>query len=149
VHWPARLQVLSEAPLVVVDGAHNGDSMERLVEALEAHFPGRRRVALFASLADKDLPRMFAALLPAVSACVLTRTQHPRAADPEALLAQARTYQTPVTAEPDFERALNLTLDLASPDGLVIATGSLATAAATREAWVQLMHLAPLPRDPL
>ncbi len=149
VRWPARFEILSREPLVIADGAHNGESMERLVQALDAHFPGRRRVALFAALADKDVPRMFAALLPHVSTVVLTRTRHPRAMDPEELARQALTYGTPHTVEPDLERALRLALDLAGPDGLVIATGSLSTAAAIREAWVQLAQLEPLPTDPV
>jgi len=149
VRWPARLEILSREPLLVADGAHNGESMRRLVEALEAHFPGRRRVAVFASLADKDLPRMLEALLPTVDAVILTRTQHPRAADPEELARQARARNVPATVELEVDRALRLALDLAGPDGLVIATGSLSTAAAAREAWTRLAQLEPLPSDPV
>jgi dihydrofolate synthase/folylpolyglutamate synthase len=149
VRWPARLELVSREPLLVADGAHNGASMQRLVESLDAHFPGRRRVALFASLADKDLPRMFAALLPHVDTVVLTHTAHPRAARPEELAEAARAYRTPVTVEPDVDRALRLALDLAGPDGLVVATGSLSTAAAAREAWRRMAELEPLPVDPL
>ena len=148
VRWPARLEVLSREPLVIADGAHNGDSMLRLVEALDAHFPGRRRIAVFGSLADKDLPRMFSALLPCVDTVILTRTRHPRAADPHGLAREARTYGTPVTVEPDPEQALRLAIDLAGVDGLVVATGSLSTAAAAREAWRRISNLAPLPTDP-
>lgn len=149
VRWPARLELVSRTPLLVVDGAHNGESVQRLVEGLDAHFPGRRRVALFASLADKDVPRMFAALLPRLDTAIMTRTTHPRAADPQDLAEEARTYDTPVTVEPDLDRALRLALDLAGPDGLVVATGSLATAAAAREAWRRLAQLEPLPTDPV
>jgi dihydrofolate synthase/folylpolyglutamate synthase len=148
VQWPARLEIVSRAPLLIADGAHNGESMQRLVEALGAHFPGRRRVALFASLADKDLPRMFAALLPHVDAVILTRTTHPRAAEPENLAREARRYHTPATIEPGFDHALRVALDLAGPEGLAVATGSLATAAAAREAWRRVAQLEPLPADP-
>jgi dihydrofolate synthase/folylpolyglutamate synthase len=149
VRWPGRLEVLSRQPLVVVDGAHNGDSMQRLIEALDVTFPGRRRVVLFAALADKDLSRMFQALLPNVDTTIFTRAAHPRAADPEELAAAALQFGARGTTEPDFDRALQLALDLAGPDGLVVATGSLFTAAAGREAWVRRMHLAPLPSDPV
>ncbi|MDI7275230.1 MAG: folylpolyglutamate synthase/dihydrofolate synthase family protein [Anaerolineae bacterium] len=149
VRWPARLEIVSREPLIIADGAHNGDSMLRLMEALEAHFPGRRRVAVFGSLADKDLPRMFSALLPCVDTVIYTRTVHPRAADPHDLARQAATYGTPATVEPDPERALRLAIDLAGSDGLVVATGSLSTAAAAREAWRRIAHLEPLPTDPL
>ena len=149
VRWPARLEILSREPLLVVDGAHNGESMQRLVEALEAHFPGRRRVAIFASLADKDVPRMLEALLPHIDTVIFTRADHPRAANPQDLARQALSYETPSTVEPGVDRALGLGLDLAGPEGLVIATGSLFTAAAVREAWTRLAQLEPLPSDPL
>ncbi len=148
VRWPARLEIVSHEPLLVVDGAHNGESMQRLVEALDAHFPDRRRVALFAALADKDVPRMFQALLPHLDSVVFSRTAHPRAADPEALAQQAEPFHTPAVVELDLDRALEVALGLAGSDGMVVATGSLSTAAAGREAWVRRMQLEPLPSDP-
>jgi len=149
VRWPARLEILSRAPLLVVDGAHNGDSMQRLVEAIDAYFSRRRRVVLFAALADKDLPRMFQALLPNVDTIIFTRTHHPRAAEPEELARLARPFGKPAIVERDLDHALEVALGLAGSDGVVIATGSLSTAAAVREAWARRMHLAPLPADPL
>ncbi len=149
VRWPARLEIISREPLVVVDGAHNGASMQRLVEGLDAHFPGRRRVAVFGAMADKDVPRMCAALLPSVETAIITRTGHPRAADPHDLARTAERYDTPVTVEPDFDRAFRLALDLARPNGLVVATGSLSTAAAAREAWRRIAQLEPIATDPL
>src|SRR5581483_3125530 len=44
VRWPGRLQVLQEQPLLVVDGAHNGASAERLAAALQSEIPHRRLV---------------------------------------------------------------------------------------------------------
>ncbi|MHB0874655.1 MAG: bifunctional folylpolyglutamate synthase/dihydrofolate synthase [Anaerolineae bacterium] len=38
VAWPGRLEVLSHHPLVIVDGAHNVDSMGKLLAALRRHF---------------------------------------------------------------------------------------------------------------
>ncbi|HOG48684.1 MAG TPA: folylpolyglutamate synthase/dihydrofolate synthase family protein [Anaerolineae bacterium] len=149
VRWPARLEILSREPLLVVDGAHNGESMQRLVEALTAYFPRRRRVALFAALADKDVPRMFQALLPNVDTVIFSRTAHPRAADPAALARQAGPAAVSAIVEPDFDHALDVALGLAGRDGVVVATGSLSTAAAGREAWARRMQLEPLPSDPI
>ena len=149
VRWPARLEILSREPLLVVDGAHNGDSMQRLVEAVDAYFPRRRRIYLFAALADKDLPRMFQALLPNADTVIFTRTAHPRAADPDELARRAGPFGKPAIVERDLEHALDVALGLAGADGIVVATGSLSTAAAVREAWTRRMHLEPLPADPL
>lgn len=150
VRWPGRLEILSqEGPTVVVDGAHNGESMQRLVEALDALFPGRPRVIIFAALADKDLPRMFQALLPHVDLVIFARTAHPRAMEPEELDRAAQPYGTPASVQPDLDLALDLAIDMAGQQGLVVATGSLSTAAAVREAWARRRELAPLPSDPI
>jgi len=149
VRWPARLEILSREPLLVVDGAHNGESMQRLMAAADALFGGRRRVILFGALADKDIPRMFEALFPEVDAVVFTGTGHPRAAAPALLAKQAQGYDVPTAVEPDLDRALQLAQELAGPEGVVIATGSLFIAAAVREAWRRAMHLEPLPADPI
>lgn len=151
VRWPARLEILSRDPLLVVDGAHNGESMERVVQALDDFFPGRRRVVVFAALADKDINRMFGALLSSVDAVVFTRTRHPRAADPLELARRAKELD--IDSEPcvemDVTSALQHALGLVDEKGLVIATGSLSTAAAAREAWVAMKGLLPLPSDPV
>lgn len=147
VRWPARLEIISREPLLVIDGAHNGESMERLVEALDELFPGRRRVVIFGASADKDLSSMFRALLPHVDLAVFTRSGHPRAADPAQLASLAQGYGIPTAIEADIDSAVRLALELAGRDGLTIATGSLFTAAATREAWARLQHLEPVLTD--
>ena len=50
VRWPARLDILASAPIVVADAAHNVDSARRLAESLDEYFllppvdPGVRRL---------------------------------------------------------------------------------------------------------
>jgi len=39
VQWPGRLEVLGQDPWVIVDGAHNGDSMQKLCTTLKELFP--------------------------------------------------------------------------------------------------------------
>jgi dihydrofolate synthase/folylpolyglutamate synthase len=46
VHWPGRLEILSEHPWLVVDGAHNGGSMQ----TLSPPYPQRARMTSSALL---------------------------------------------------------------------------------------------------
>jgi dihydrofolate synthase/folylpolyglutamate synthase len=59
VHWQARMEVLCQAPLVVLDCAHNVASAEALVETLTTSFPPGRRTLVFAGSGDKDVAGMF------------------------------------------------------------------------------------------
>jgi dihydrofolate synthase/folylpolyglutamate synthase len=138
--WPARLEIVDGAPPVVIDGAHNGDSAERLVESLHELYPGRGIVCVFGASRNKDLGRMLVVLASEVQAWVLTRSSHPRAmADLQALCRQVVEYLPPgesttVLVEQEPSDALERARALAGPAGLVCVTGSLFVAAAAREA---------------
>ena len=51
---PARFEVLSKSPLVILDGAHNADGMQAFAKAVKKYTPNRKRVLLMGMLADKD-----------------------------------------------------------------------------------------------
>jgi dihydrofolate synthase/folylpolyglutamate synthase len=61
--WPARVQVLSRRPVVVLDSAHNVASMQALVETLGESFAVARRFLIFATSRDKDVRGMLQCLL--------------------------------------------------------------------------------------
>lgn len=140
VRWPARLEVLSRDPLAVVDGAHNGESAQRLRAALEEWFPRRQWTLIFGASSDKDFAAMFDALLPVTARLILTRARSVRAADPERLaeLAEARGQraefaQDVAAAIESAMRAVGGQGD-STPPGIII-TGSLFIAAEAEAAW--------------
>jgi dihydrofolate synthase / folylpolyglutamate synthase len=136
-HWPARFEVVDGAPPVVIDGAHNGDSMRRLVESLRLTFPDRPVVLVFGSSRDKDLARMIPELAALGARWVLTRSGHPRAMVDFAPLREQVLAAQPgaiVLEESRPTDALALALAQSGPDGVVCVTGSLFVAAAAREA---------------
>jgi dihydrofolate synthase/folylpolyglutamate synthase len=137
VKWPARLEVLSNDPLVVCDGAHNGDSARQLTAALAEWFPGKEWTYIFGASADKDIAAMLDAFVPASRQMVLTRSHHPRAAEPEHLakLVNQRGGTAHVTAT--MTEAIEAALAQAGPEGGVIATGSLFVAAEARAEWAR------------
>ena len=51
---PARFEVLSKDPLVILDGAHNADGMLAFSNAVKKYTGGKKRVLLMGMLADKD-----------------------------------------------------------------------------------------------
>ncbi|HLY65155.1 MAG TPA: cyanophycin synthetase, partial [Chloroflexota bacterium] len=85
VRWPGRLEVLRRDPLVVVDGAHNVDSMEKLAAAMRRHFGWQRLRVIAGFSADKDIPGIARVLNELADEIVLTRSKHPRSADPSSI----------------------------------------------------------------
>ncbi len=139
--WLGRMEIVEGAPPIVLDGAHNGDSAHKLIESLDAAFPGRRLVLILGTTKDKDITRILAELVPRASALVLTRSQHPRAQrDLEELAAHATPLlrrggaSAPMLLTPDIPEALDQARALAGPEDLICVTGSLFVVAAAREA---------------
>jgi dihydrofolate synthase/folylpolyglutamate synthase len=127
VRWPARLEVVGRRPLVVLDCAHNGASVEALVATLRESFPPTRRLLLFAGSGDKDLAAMLRTLAPHFAHAYLTRyTTNPRAVAPEALAALlGPAAGLPFTVCPDPVEALKAASASAGPDDLICVTGSV------------------------
>jgi dihydrofolate synthase/folylpolyglutamate synthase len=91
VEWPGRLEHvdLVDGRGVLLDAAHNPAGARALAAFLAGHGPPRPLV--FAAMRDKDVRAILSALVPHVSAIVLTRASHPRSADPSALAELAGT----------------------------------------------------------
>ena len=93
--WPGRFEILSEKPLVVLDGAHNPAGTKMLVETWRAFLAARlgwgadkidsSTHLVFATVADKDISEMAHLLRPLASEVSLVRLANERSADPAQL----------------------------------------------------------------
>lgn len=83
--WPGRLQVLSEKPLVLVDGAHNPGGMEALAEFLREVKKECLRV-VFAASHDKAIENMLPPIEAVADELVFSRYAYARSADPQTLM---------------------------------------------------------------
>jgi len=118
---PGRLQVISERPLCMLDGAHNPSG----VEALTAALAQRAFVGVVSILDDKDAAAMLRALQARCSTFVCTAASNPRALSPATLASLAQQLGATAEIVPDPRVALARACELAGPDGAVIATGSI------------------------
>jgi dihydrofolate synthase/folylpolyglutamate synthase len=148
VRWPARLEILERAPFVVVDSAHNGDSAQKLMAALKAHFRFRRLIVILGASLDHATPELMAALLCGADRAIATCSRHPRAAAPGQLQARAESLGFHLEASETVARALELALTEADPADLICCTGSVFVAAEAREAWFTRQGLPLPPCDP-
>ncbi len=53
-HWPGRVELLRQDPVVIVDGAHNPQGFAALMETMDLLFPGKKLNIILGVLADKD-----------------------------------------------------------------------------------------------
>jgi len=104
-HWPARLQRLSEAPEIWLDGGHNPAAGRVLADWLAGR---RQRFDLIVGMLDtKDRDRFLASLAPHVEQAVAVPVPGSDASVPaEALAETARAAGMDATAAPNVETAL-------------------------------------------
>jgi len=125
VSWPGRLQVLRKKPWVIVDGAHNGDSVRRLVAALRQYFKFEKAFVIFGASSDKNIAAMAEELKTFPDRVIVTSSRHPRAVAVELLAEEfSRENIIPVISE-NVASAVEKALSLAGSGDLVCATGSL------------------------
>jgi dihydrofolate synthase/folylpolyglutamate synthase len=122
VRWPGRLQWIDGTPPLLLDGAHNPAALAALSPEVTALAGGRRVVALFGAMADKQLDEMLPRVAQMSDEVVLTSVGGGRAAS-AALLAGMLVEGTAV--EPVAE-ALSEARHCAGESGLVLVCGSLA-----------------------
>ena len=135
VQWPARIEIVGQNPLVIVDAAHNWASISALIQTLDEHFPGKSRLAIFAATRDKDVQGMLRQLLPRFDTIILTCYQsNPRSVPVEQLFAMTRTVSDRhVHLARDPQTAWSMACQLAGTDDLICVTGSFFIAAEVRE----------------
>lgn len=125
VQWPGRMEVLRRAPLLVTDGAHNGDSARRLVEALKEYFTFDRSILVIGMSADKNSASMVTEFAPFFDRVIVTASEHPRASSPAHLAAEFARHGIRVRETNSVPEALEQALDGAGAGDLICATGSL------------------------
>ncbi|MCL4458508.1 MAG: bifunctional folylpolyglutamate synthase/dihydrofolate synthase [Chloroflexi bacterium] len=140
VIWPGRLEVVSWRPLLVLDGAHNADSAEKLLAALQEGLHYKRLILILGTSAGKDIPGIIRALAPAAELIITTQSKHPRAADPQLLQQEGAKYGCQIRVVEDVQAALDVALDMADEHDLICVTGSLFVVAEARESLGRAPH---------
>lgn len=83
--WIGRLEIISNAPFVIIDGAHNQHGINGLVKSLDSLKNDYKVIGLVGILKDKDYEGMIGQIAPYLSAIIATRPDNPRALSSEAL----------------------------------------------------------------
>ncbi len=131
--WPGRLEVLSKEPVLIIDGAHNPQAAEVLKQTLEDYFPGKPRTLIMGVAADKDYQTMIKTLLPGARRLIAVTTLTGRALPAAKLAEYSRCYCNDVRISDTIVNAIRLSMEIAEPDEIICAFGSLYYIGAVRD----------------
>lgn len=118
-----RMEIVSNEPLVILDGAHNPEAAKKTVEAINAIYPNRNIHVVFSCFRDKNLPGLLSHFGSLGTDLTLTTFPHPRARTEDEYFLFLGDYN--FTAEP-LSFIKNLMIE--HPEDVILITGSLAFA---------------------
>ncbi len=125
IKCPARIEVISENPLIIVDTAHTVASMRILRESIKENFSYRKLLLVLGLSSDKDIEGVLKEIASIADDLILTRTGNPREADPEhmATIAKRSSHNNLMVIE-DIDEALEEAKSIAKKNDLICITGS-------------------------
>jgi dihydrofolate synthase/folylpolyglutamate synthase len=123
--WPGRLEVVSEQPMIILDGAHNLNAAKELAKYLKTELKGRHITLIIGILEDKPYSAILEYLLPACSRVILTSPKIDRALPVDTLYPVAAAIVSDVQRIPDVSEAIAFAARNAKPEEVICVAGSL------------------------
>lgn len=129
---PGRLEVFSGRPAVVVDGAHNAESLSALMTALTSYLKYKKLVIILGASEDKDIQGMVEAVKNAET-LIACPTPRLKSIEPEMIVDLAKKKGIKSFSAESCSAALNDARAICDEDDLICVTGSLYLVAKARE----------------
>ncbi len=134
IKCPARIEVISEDPLIIVDTAHTVASMKILRESINENFSFKRLILVIGLSSDKDIEGVLKEIASIADDLILTRTGNPREAEPEQMsVIVKRFFHKNLMVIEDIDEALEEAKKIAEKDDLICITGSFFLAGKVKE----------------
>ncbi len=126
--WPGRFERLQRLNRTfVLDGAHNGASMEELSLTLKCLYPNKPVTVIFGTSREKKLLDQLKSLLSICRSLVITKSANPRAQDPRVILEAVHQlkYHRPTFLTGNLKEAVKMARCVSSKNAILVITGSL------------------------
>ena len=125
VIWKGRLEVMKNSPLVVIDGAHNIQGIQTLKNNIHKYFEYKNIYLLLGILADKQVCDIVKTIVPEAKEVYALTPHSDRAELSNDLKKVIDKYNSNCIALDSYEEALDLALEKADKEDLILISGSL------------------------
>ncbi len=123
--WKGRLDIISQNPLVFVDGAHNYDAALSLQKSMDIYFKDKKVIAVIGMFTDKEYDKVLSVTLDKAEKVFTLKPDNPRGLASDVMAKYASKYCTNVTDAKTATNALELALKEADKDTIILCFGSL------------------------
>jgi len=125
VKWPARVEVVQQNPIIILDTAHNAASASALRDTIESNFSYEKMILVLGTSQHKDIRGMGQYLCPIADEIILTKVNNPRAVEPEDMKAELVGICNNAITTQNTPSALEKAKSIATPRDLICITGSV------------------------
>ena len=139
---PGRMELAWERPRILLDGAHNADSLKALIRSIGAHIPYDSMALIFGCGEDKDVDSLLKTIALGADKIIFTRARkNPRAMDAEELAHRfAEISPKMCQVAPTFAEALELAVRAVTQGDLICVTGSFHLVGEAKRRLAELAH---------
>lgn len=125
--WQGRLEVVSENPFIVIDGAHNPDAVQRLLESIDLYFTNKRITFIMGVLADKNFEEEAKIIANRAENIVTVTPNNSRGLDSKVLMNTLLKYKNDVVAADSCGEAIKIAKEFVQnkESDMILAFGSL------------------------
>ncbi len=132
---PGRFEVISEDPVVIIDGAHNEAGAQALQETMAQHFAGKKILLVAGILADKEIDSIVKFLTKITDHIIVTEPDNPRKLAAEKLAEHVADFGVAAELVSDVEAAVHRAKELADDYDVILFAGSLYLIGDVRRLW--------------
>lgn len=132
---PGRFEVISEDPMVIIDGAHNEAGAQALQETMAQHFAGKKILLVAGILADKEIDSIVKFLTKITDHIIVTEPDNPRKLAAEKLAEHVADFGVAAEVVSDVEAAVHRAKELADGYDVILFAGSLYLIGDVRRLW--------------
>ena len=136
--WKGRFEIITNHPLIILDGAHNVAGIEALLATLENRFPERHVHILFAALKDKDYKNMIQLIEQKATSITFTEMPLERMSKAEDLFEYSLHEHKAL--KKNWKEGVNGILANMQEEDMLLVTGSLYFLAAIRPYLISVVH---------
>jgi dihydrofolate synthase/folylpolyglutamate synthase len=131
---PGRMEIVSEKPLILLDGAHNPDGMSMLAKTLKEDFSSHRLILVLGVLKEKDIKTMVSAIVSLSDVIIVTKSANLRASDPLFLKETIERFDAnkKIYVEASIHEAIDHAKRIAKQKDMICVSGSLFTVGEAR-----------------
>ena len=125
--WDGRMEIISEEPLFIIDGAHNPGAVKELRNSMDLYFTNRRITFIMGVLADKDFAQEAELIADKAENIITVTPNNSRALDGKKLAETLSVYHKNVQYMDDITKAVTSAMDYVrkGQTDMILAFGSL------------------------